>query len=129
MIGLSDDFDVYDDYDEDSEVEDIKGITDTVTDYTFTGLKYPSILFKEGTTLEKHKVQVISNMVKSVSPGIEKDISLYFIKDGYQLYRMGAINGMQVSSLIDIVGRDNLIGFSDEGKELKNSLIYTLCTF
>lgn len=120
--------DVYDGYEEDEEIGEIKGITDKVTDYTYTGLSYPCIVFKGSVQLERHKVQVISNMVKSNTAGVEKDISLYFENNG-QLYRLGMVSGMQVSSLIDIAGRDTLIAFLDEKVELKDSLIYTLCNF
>lgn len=123
---MSDSF--YEGYSEDEvEVKEIEGITDTVTDYTFVGLTYPCIVFREGFTLEKHKVQVISNMVNSISKGVKDDISIYFNNNG-DLYKLGEINGLQVSSLIDIVGRDNLMAFIDKGEELKGSLIYTLCS-
>lgn len=123
---MSDSF--YEGYSEDEiEVKEIEGITDTVTDYTFVGLTYPCIIFKEGFTLEKHKVQVISNMVNSVSKGVKDDIAIYFNNNG-DLYKLGEINGLQVSSLIDIVGRDNLMAFMYKGEELKGSLIYTLCS-
>lgn len=119
--------DVYNGYSEDGEVKEIKGITDTVTDYTYTGLSYPCIVFKQGFKLERHKVQVISNMVKSNTVGINKDISLYFSNND-QLYKLGEISGVQVSPLIDIAGRDNLIAFLDADTELNDSLIYTLCS-
>lgn len=119
--------DVYNGYSEDGEVKEIKGITDTVTDYTYTGLSYPCIVFKQGFKLERHKVQVISNMVKSNTTGIKKDISLYFSNKD-QLYKLGEISGVQVSPLIDIAGRDNLIAFLDADTELNDSLIYTLCS-
>lgn len=119
--------DVYNGYSEDGEVKEIKGITDTVTDYTYTGLSYPCIVFKQGFKLERHKVQVISNMVKSNTVGIKKDISLYFSNKD-QLYKLGEISGVQVSPLIDIAGRDNLIAFLDADTELNDSLIYTLCS-
>lgn len=123
---MSDSF--YEGYSEDEiEVKEIEGITDTVTDYTFVGLTYPCIVFKEGFTLEKHKVQVISNMVNSISKGVKDDIAIYFNNNG-DLYKLGEINGLQVSSLIDIVGRDNLMAFMDKGEELNGSLIYTLCS-
>ena len=118
---------LYEGYSEDSGVREIEGITDTVTDYTYTNLAYPCIIFKNGVKLEKHRIQVISNMVKSNATGVVKDISLYFSNEG-QLYKLGEIGGIQVSPLIDIVGRDNLIAFLDKDTELKESLIYTLCS-
>lgn len=118
---------IYKGYSEDSEVKEIKGITDTVTDYTYTGLTYPCIIFKKGIKLERHKVQVISNMVKSSAVGMVKDISLYF-NNNEQLYKMGMISGVQVNPLIDVVGRDSLDAFLDKDTKLSDSLIYTLCS-
>lgn len=126
---LEEDDSVYEGYDEEDGVDEIKGITDKVTDYTFVDLNYPCIVFKNGLKMEKHKVQVISNMVKSISVGMEKDITLYFVNSDNQLFKLGMISGVQVSSLIDISGRENLIAFLDENTELTESLIYTLCTF
>jgi len=116
----------YDDYNE-GEISEIKGITDTVTDYTYTNLNYPCIVFKDGISIERHKVNVISNMVKGSIKGIDKDISLYFSKDG-QMYKLGSISGSQVSNFLDIVGLDNVSAYLSDKEELKGSLIYTLCT-
>lgn len=126
---VSEETGVYEGYSESEDVKDIKGITDVVTGYTYTNLSYPCIVFKKGMKLEKHKVTVISNMVKSKGVGLVKDTSLYFLTDDDQMFKLGMINGMQVGSLIDIAGRDNLIGFAEDGRELKDSLIYTLCVF
>ena len=120
---------IFEGYSENDGLKEIKGITDSVTGYTYTNLSYPCIVFKQGIQLEKHKVSVISNMVKSKAVGLVKDTSLYFITDDDQMFKIGMINGMQVGSLIDIAGRDNLTGFAEDGKELKDSLIYTLCIF
>ena len=119
---------IYDGYDEDREVKEIKGITDKVTDYTFTDISFPCVIFKSGLRLEKHKVKVISNMVKSSTGSLGKDITLYFAKDDSQLYKMGMLSGIQISSLIEIVGLDNLDAFYDKSTKLTGSLIYTLCT-
>lgn len=124
---MYEDEELYEGYNEDSSTEEIKGITNKVTEYTYTGLTYPCIVFKDGMKLEKHKIQVISNMVKSNSSALVKDISLYF-NNGDQLYKLGMISGVQVISLIDIANRDNLIAFLDADTELKDSLIYTLCS-
>lgn len=120
------DDELYNGYDED-KVEDIQGITDSVTDYTYAKLSYPCIIFKAGFRLEKHKMQVISNMVKSSPKGVIKDISLYFTNED-QLYKVGSIGGIQVSPLIDIAGRDSLNAFLDDKTQLSGDLIYTLCS-
>lgn len=117
---------VYDNYDE-GKVEEIKGITDTVTDKAFTNLEYPALMIKEGTKLPMHVVRVVSNMVKSHVGTSKKDINLYLLQNG-ETYKMGNLSGVQVEPFIDIVGREHLIGFYEDGKVLEDSLIFTLCS-
>lgn len=118
--------DFYDgEYDEDA-VSEIAGITDTVTDYTYTDLEYPCILFREGFSCPKHQLKVVSNMVRTGN--VEKDINLYFINNG-EVFRMGMISGIQVSSFIEIIGEDNLIGFYEDGTKLEGDRLYVLCSF
>lgn len=119
------DEEIYGGYEE-GKVNEIQGITDSVTDYTYANLSYPCIIFKSGFKLEKHKMQVISNMVKSRMNGLEKNISLYFTNED-QLYKVGAINEIQVSPLIDIAGRDCLEAYLDSKTKLENDLIFVLC--
>lgn len=116
--------DIYDGYEE--GVDEIRGITDTVTDYTYTNLLYPCIIFKEGMVLEKHKVQVISNMMKGNLNSVDKDISIYFCNDG-QIYKIGNISGVQVSFLLEIVGTDKLDAYLSKNEKLVGDKIYTLC--
>lgn len=118
---------MYDGYEE-GTVKEIEGITDKVSDMSFTGISYPAIVFKEGFKLERHKVVVISNMVKSQAGNMTKDITLYFQNNG-ELYKMGTLSGFQVMSLLDIVPRDSLLAFYSDGQLLEGSLIYTLCSF
>ena len=118
--------DVYEGYDEE-EVNEIEGITDSVTDYTYADLSYPCIIFKDGMQMEMHKVKIISNMVKSPTKCLAKDIALYFVNDG-ELFKLGSISGMQVMALIDIVGREKLDAYMDRDIHLSDSLIYTLCS-
>lgn len=120
------DFEFYGDGTDESEVKDIHGITDTVTEYSYSNLQYPCIIFVEGFKCPKHKMQVLSNMIKS--KGIIKDISLYFRQlDG--VYKIGEIGGIQVNSLLDCIGVDSLLGFYDESTELIGSKLYALCSF
>lgn len=121
-----DDEEVYEGYVED-EVSEMEGITDKVTNYTYTKLEYPCLLFRKGVQLEKHKVQVVSNMVNSKTLGSNKDISLYLSNNG-ELFKIGKISGVQVLPLLEIIGEENLQGFLDKDTELKGSLIYTLCS-
>lgn len=120
------DFEFYGDGTDESEVKDIHGITDTVTEYSYSNLQYPCIIFVEGFKCPKHKMQVLSNMIKS--KGIIKDIALYFRQtDG--VYKIGEIGGIQVNSLLDCIGVDSLLGFYDEATELSGSKLYALCSF
>ena len=118
---------IYDGYSEDDEVKEIKGITDAVTDYTYTDIAFPCIIFKSGLRLEKHKVKVISNMVKSATGSVVKDITLYFAK-GKDLYKMGMISGVQVGSLIEMVNLGCIEAYYDKDTKLEGSLIYSLCS-
>lgn len=118
----------YKDYDEDKNPEHIKGITDVVTNYTYTNMLYPCIVFKKGFKLEKHKVNVILNMIKMNARGITKDISLYYYKKDGSMMKMGNIGGIQVMPLLDIVNRSSLEAYLDKDTELKDGLIYTLCS-
>ena len=110
-------------YDENTDSE-IKGITDTVTDFVYTGLNYPNIIIKEGFTCPKHKMQVLSRMVKSSSREI-KDVNLYFVQGG-ELYKMGMLSKGQVMAFLDMVGIDMLDAFLDEKTKLEGDRIYVL---
>lgn len=109
---------------EEEEVE-VKGISGNVSSFTYTDLSYPCIIFKEGFACPKHQLIVISNMVKS--SGANKDISLYFNKEG-ELYKIGNINGMQVNAFLEIVGTENIFGYYDAETRLEDDRLYTLCT-
>lgn len=117
----------FDFYEEDTEVDTTtrEGITGTVTNFTYTGISYPCIIFKDGFTCPKHKLKIISNMVKSVKG--KKDISLYFQNKG-ELFKIGELNGFQVSSLLEIVETSVLTGYYDKDTSLEGDLVYTLCS-
>lgn len=112
----------------DETVAELEGITDKVTDLSYTKLEYPAILFKEGFQLPTHKVMLISNMVKSSAGGIKKDISLYYNNNG-EIYKLGMLSGHQIMHLLDIVPKDSIIGFYNDGSQLHGDKIYTLCSF
>lgn len=120
------DYGFYGEENDETVVQDIDGITDTVTNYTYTNLNYPCVLFNEGFTCPKHQMKVVSNMVNT--GGKDKDISLYFQNEG-EIYKLGMINGFQMKGFIDIIGLDNIIGFYDENTELLGDKLYTLCSF
>lgn len=119
---------LYEGYDEE-RVEELEGITDKVTDLSYTKLEYPAIVFKYGSKLPKHKVILISNMVKSSAGNGKKDISLYFHNDDGDLYKIGMLSGHQVEHFLSIVPKDSLIGFYDDGTRLIGDRIYVLCSF
>lgn len=119
------DFDFYEDNVENESVE-IEGITGNVTSYTFTGVSYPCIIFKEDFSCPKHKLTVVSNMVKSGS-NLIKDISLYFLQKG-ELFKIGSLSGLQVGAFLDLVGVENVNGFYDSSTQLVKDKLYTLCT-
>lgn len=107
-------------------IKEKEGITDNVTPYTYTKLEYPCVVLRDGFTCAKHQIKVVSNMVKAKS--LNKDIGVYF-RDKGDMYRIGNICGMQLESFIDVLGRENVIGFYDDGTELVGDMIYCLCTF
>lgn len=111
--------------DEEAIPADVKGVSDSVSSYTYTNLSYPCILFKEGFACPKHQLTVISNMVNS--KGIDKDISIYFNKEG-DLFKIGSISGRQLNAFLEIVGTDVVYGYYDAETRLKDDLLYTLCT-
>lgn len=111
-------------------VEDVKqeerGITDRVTEYTYTKLEYPCIIFREGFSAPMHKLAVVSNMVKSNAR--DKDISLYMRK-GDDIYKLGMLAGCQIEAFLDIIGTDSVIGHLDENIKLEGNNLYTLYSF
>lgn len=121
------DDELYEGYEE-GVVNDIEGITDSISDLSYTGISFPAIIFGEGFRLERHKASVIRNMVESNASGFVKDISLYYTNNG-ELYRLGAISGYQVMPLLDIVPMELITAYYSDGTPLNGSLIYTLCSF
>lgn len=119
-----DDFGFYDSDEDKESVDEIKGITDKVTDFTYTDIEYPSIVFNDGFSCPKHKMKVISNMVNNSEEG--KDTSLYFINGG-GLFKLGMLSGKQIESLLELVGVDNVFGYYLDGTRLDGDRIYTLC--
>lgn len=118
------DFGFYGMENEDNKVDDIRGITDEVTELTFTNMEYPCIVFKEGVSYKKHQWRILSNMVKAVAE--DKDTALYF-PDSTGLVKMGMLSGRQVESFLDLVGLDNVYAYYSKDLRLEGSKIYTLC--
>lgn len=105
------------------EVQELKGITDEISTMTFTGLSFPCMVIKENFSCPKHRMMVISNMVKQRS--LDKDICLYFSQSG-ELFKLGSISGQQIKVLIDIIGKEFLEGFLDAKTKLCDDMLYVL---
>lgn len=124
---------------EDAKGKDIEGITGDVTNYTYTNVTYPCVIFKEGFRCPKHKMTVISHMVKPPmrrrgielgtiqNPTEDTSVSLYFSQKG-EVFKMGALNGMQIGAFLDLVGTDSVNGYYDESTPLNDDHLYALCT-
>lgn len=107
-------------------VTEVKGVTDEVVSYTYTGMSYPCILIREDFKCPEHRMIVISKMVKMSAREV-KDIALYFIMGG-ELYKVGMLSGYQVKPLVDIVGLDNISAYYAEDKKLEGDKVYVLCS-
>ena len=112
---------------EDREDAVVEGVTDSISQYAFTDIQYPCIMFNKGFHTEKHKFQVLQNMLSN--PQMESDISVYFTNSKGEVLKVGKISGYQLAFMLDIVGRDKVTGYYADGSELKDGLIYTLCKF
>ena len=117
------DFGFYGDSSDDTIVEDIQGITDGITSYSYTGVEYPCLVLRDGFSCPKHRMEVIAKMVRT--SGDDKDISLYFNNSG-ETYKLGNISGKQVKAFLDIVGTDNVIGFLSKDTAISNDMLYVL---
>ena len=116
------DFDFY----EGDCIDEVEDVDEEVSNYAFTGMSYPCIIFKDDFSCPKHKLTVISNMVKSGNMS-DKDISLYFHNNG-ELFKLGSLSGVQLGAFIDLVGVDSIDGYLEGGVKLEGDRVYTLCT-
>ena len=121
---MSDEFDFYGDGSTEEVVRDVKGVTDSVSEYVFVDMEYPNLCLKADLVLPKHKWEVISKLSK-IGGKADKNISLYIVRHG-ELFKIGALNGVQVKSFIDIVGIDNIEGHHRDGRKLEGSKLYVL---
>lgn len=120
---MDNEFDFYgSEYVEDN-VEEIKGITDKVTPFTYTGMDYPCMVIKDNFVCPKHRMLVIRNMVQG--SGMGNDISLYFAQ-GSDLYKLGMLSPLQVKVFVEMVGKDNLVGYLSEDQILTKDMLYVL---
>lgn len=121
---MEEDFGFYGSESDDTSVKGIKGITDNVTEFTYTNMEYPCIIFKDGVSYKKHQWRILSNMVKAVAD--DKDTALYF-PDTSGLVKMGMLSGRQVESFLDLVGIENVYAYYSKDKLLEGSKLYSLC--
>lgn len=127
------DFGFYEDAEENQSEKEVEGITNKVTGFAYTGLSYPCVIFRDGFSCPKHKMTVISHMVKppvhkSVRENTSEDsVGLYF-KQNSELYKMGALKGMQMGAFLDLVGTESVEGFYDEVTPLSGDHLYALCS-
>lgn len=121
---MSDEFGFYGEgQNEEGVVRDIKGITDTVSNFVYSSMDFPCICLKEDIKLPKHKWLVISKLVKQGSE--DKNISTYILR-GKDIFKAGSLSGFQVKAFIDIVGIDNLFGYYNKDKKLNGDRLYVL---
>lgn len=120
---MSDDFGFYGEENEQEEVKDIRGITDEVSKYVYSGMQFPCVCLNADITLPKHKWVIISKLVKQGA--VEKDIGVYMIRNG-ELFKAGSLSGIQVKAFIDIVGLENIFGYYNKETKLEGDKIYVL---
>lgn len=118
-----DDFGFYGEDSDNAKVGDLSGITDKVSEFTYTDMEYPCIIFNDGATFKNHQWRIIANMVKAIDNN--KDIALYYKDNG--LVKMGMLSGRQVESFLDLVGVENVYAYYSKDILLKDSKLYTLC--
>lgn len=119
----AEDFGFYGEEEEEEVIKDIKGVTDEVSKFVFTNVEYPFVCLKADIALPQYKWLIISKLVKQ---GVaSKNISFYMLRGG-ELFKAGALSGVQIKSFIDIVGIDNLFGYHNENIRLEGDRLYVL---
>lgn len=112
-------------------VEDVKGITDEVTSYTHSDVRYPNILVTNTESiLVGYKAKTLSSIL-APSSVFNQNIHVYMESEDNSIYGIGKVAPEQLRMFIDLVGIDNLVVTlkGDEGgpgRELKGKLVYTL---
>lgn len=92
--------------------------------YSSTVLSYPCFILDSSTEFPKHVISALSRMIES-SLSLKNLIKVY-IRNGEELLSLGGISSVQVKATIDLLGRDNITAYFEEGYLLKGDLIYTL---
>lgn len=92
--------------------------------YSSTTVSYPCFILDSKTEFPKHVISALSRMIES-SLSLDNLIKVYIDNEG-ELFSLGGISSVQVKATIDLLGRDAITAYFEEGYLLKEDLIYTL---
>ena len=110
---------------EPKEVEEKPKTSDKgVERYSSTTVSYPCFILDSRTEFPKHVISALSRMIES-SLSLDNLIKVYIDNNG-ELLSLGGISSVQVKATIDLLGRDAITAYYEEGYLLKGDLIYTL---
>lgn len=104
--------------------EEPKTVDKGVERYSFTTVSYPCFILDSKTEFPKHVISALSRMIES-SLSLDNLIKVYIDNEG-ELLSLGGISSVQVKATIDLLGRDAITAYFEEGYLLKEDLIYTL---
>lgn len=105
-------------------VEESKPTETTIERYSSSDISYPCFVLNGSGVFPKHVVSALSRMIES-SLSLEDTIKVY-VSNGDELLSLGGISSLQVKAVIDLLGRENISAYYEEGYLLKGDLIYTL---
>lgn len=104
--------------------EEPKTVDKGVERYSSTTVSYPCFILESKTEFPKHVISALSRMIES-SLSLDNLIKVYIDNEG-ELLSLGGISSVQVKATIDLLGRDAITAYFEEGYLLKEDLIYTL---
>ena len=104
--------------------EEPKTVDKGVERYSPTTVSYPCFILDSKTEFPKHVISALSRMIES-SLSLDNLIKVYIDNKG-ELLSLGGISSVQVKATIDLLGRDAITAYFEEGYLLKEDLIYTL---
>lgn len=104
--------------------EEPKTVDKGVERYSSTTVSYPCFILNSKTEFPKHVISALSRMIES-SLSLDNLIKVYIDNEG-ELLSLGGISSVQVKATIDLLGRDAITAYFEEGYLLKGDLIYTL---
>ena len=106
------------------DTESEKEVVNTVERYSSTDLAYPCFVLDGSEVFPKHIISGLTKMIES-SLTVEDTIKVYVSING-NLSSIGGVSSVQVKAIIDLLGRDKITAYYEEGYILKGDLIYTL---